>query len=76
MPLHVRQWQCPVCSVVHDRDVNAAQNIVRVGIEYIKVAGREPPELTTSELCPQFRYAGGVGTAQDNPRSRVLSHRG
>lgn len=26
--LAVRQWQCPQCHVVHDRDVNAAQNIV------------------------------------------------
>ena len=26
--LAVRQWECPQCYVVHDRDVNAAQNIV------------------------------------------------
>ena len=28
VPLQVRQWQCPVCDVVHDRDVNAATNIL------------------------------------------------
>jgi len=27
LPLAVRQWQCPVCSWVHDRDVNAAINL-------------------------------------------------
>ncbi len=30
-PLHVRSWQCGVCGMVHDRDVNAAQNILAAG---------------------------------------------
>jgi putative transposase len=30
-PLHVRVWTCPVCGVVHDRDVNAARNILVLG---------------------------------------------
>jgi putative transposase len=24
IPCHVHEWQCPVCGVIHDRDVNAA----------------------------------------------------
>jgi putative transposase len=27
-PLHVRTWQCGTCGAVHDRDVNAARNIL------------------------------------------------
>jgi len=28
MPLSIRNWQCPDCQTVHDRDVNAAKNLV------------------------------------------------
>ncbi|GAA3474198.1 hypothetical protein GCM10018965_087510 [Nonomuraea roseola] len=31
MPLGVRMWEC-ACGVVHDRDVNAAKNILAVGL--------------------------------------------
>ena len=27
MPLSVREWLCPECQSLHDRDVNAAQNL-------------------------------------------------
>jgi IS605 OrfB family transposase len=30
-PLSVREWTCSGCGVVHDRDVNAARNIVTAG---------------------------------------------
>ena len=31
LSLGIRQWTCPACGVVHDRDVNAARNILAAG---------------------------------------------
>ena len=37
--LTVRKWICPKCGTLHDRDINAQQNIFRMGVKLLQAEG-------------------------------------
>ncbi|AZQ38127.1 transposase [Streptomyces cyaneochromogenes] len=59
MPLHVRTWTCG-CGTTHDRDVNAAKNLLAAGLA-VTACG--------AGVRPQRRTPGGQSaTKQESPR--------
>ena len=43
--LAIRKWTCPKCGTIHDRDINAAKNILSKGIEILTKDGTHPDSL-------------------------------
>jgi len=49
LPLHLRRWSCPGCATDHDRDVNAAQNVLAAGLAVLAHGETVRPECMSDD---------------------------
>ena len=65
-PLSVRQWTCAGCGARHDRDVNAARNVLAAGqADRVNACGDQVrPGLVPAPVCEAGTHRGDLSSAQ------------
>ena len=68
--LDVRTWTCPKCGAIHDRDVNAAQNIVAAGMRQLapREAGGLRVEAAVVNAAEEVRTGQRMSECQEHER--------
>ena len=50
LPLHIREWTCDACGTTHDRDINAAINLMALGTSVTAFGGDVRPTCRQSPV--------------------------
>jgi putative transposase len=50
LPLHIREWTCDACGTIHDRDINAAKNLMALGTSVTAFGGDIGPTCGQSSM--------------------------
>jgi putative transposase len=67
LPLHVREWPCPVCGTVHDRDVNAGINLEKL------VVGSAWPEPSLGDPATTHGEIAALAASQEAVKLRSVN---